>query len=98
MAQEHTRRSRLTALELSAIDLTITALQAAGRTIHEKGKDDNPRQQMAEAWADAHHPFVELTEHDREILSQIKALAGQLRSRTSLPDLVDARGKVAQNR
>jgi len=83
-------------VELAAIDLTITALQAAGRKIDDVAKDDNPRQQMAEAWADAHHPTVELTERDREIVAQIKVLAGKLSSRTSLPELLKARGKIVQ--
>ncbi len=96
MGREQGIRGRLTHRELSAIDLTITALQSSGHTIADAAKDDNPREQMAEAMADAHHPAVELTEHDREILARIKDLAGQLSSRTSLPDLLAARGKLVQ--
>jgi hypothetical protein len=88
--------TRLGPLELAAIDLTITALQAAGHTIDETIKDDNPREQLAEGWADAHHPFVELTERDREIIAQIKQLAGQLSSRTSLPELLNARSRIVR--
>lgn len=96
MRSEQEKKSRLMPVELAAIDLTITALQAAGRKIDDVAKDDNPRQQMAEAWADAHHPTVELTERDREIIAQIKVLAGKLSSRTSLPELLKARGKIVQ--
>jgi hypothetical protein len=96
MQDEKGKKSRLTHVELAAIDLTITALQAAGHKIDEVTKDDNPREQMAAAWADAHHPFTELTERDREIIAQIKVLAGRLSSRTSLPELLNARGKIVQ--
>jgi len=82
--------------ELAAIDHTITALQIAGHRVGGASKDDNPRQQMAEAMFDLHHPFVELGERDREIVSQMKKLAGQLSSRTSLTELLEARGKLLQ--
>jgi hypothetical protein len=75
--QDHDASGRLTALELAAIDLTITALQAAGHSINDVTKDDDPRQQQAAAVMDAHHPLVELTERDREIIRQIKELSGQ---------------------
>ncbi|NDZ92767.1 hypothetical protein G3I13_20210 [Streptomyces sp. SID6673] len=87
--------SELTAIELAAIDLSITALQKAGHTLGGPTESSsNPHEMMAEAVADAHHPFVELTERDREIIAQIKDLAGQLSSRTSLADLVEARARV----
>ena len=74
----------LTATELAAIDLTITALQTSGHSIDKSVVDDNPRQQMAEAMADHFfHGSSPLNEHDREIVSQIKQLASQLQSRTS---------------
>jgi hypothetical protein len=98
MPGAHEKKSRLAHVELAAIDLTITALQAAGHKIGDVSKDDNPREQMAEAWADAHHPFTELSERDREILAQIKVLAGQLSSRTSLQELLNTRGKIVQGR
>lgn len=92
----------LTAVELAAIDLTISALQASGQSIDKVATDDNPRQQMAEAMADhfaaMHSGIVKLNEHDREILAQIKQLAGQLRSRTSLRQLVNLRGSVLQGK
>jgi hypothetical protein len=87
----------LSHLELATIDLTITALQIAGHNIDDRAKDDNPRQQMAEGWADAHHPLIELTERDREIIKQIKLLAGQLSGRTTLPELLTARGEILRN-
>jgi hypothetical protein len=90
------KKSRLTHVELAAIDLTITALEAAGHKITDVAKDDNPREQMAEAWADAHHPNIDLTARDREIIGQIKVLAGKLSSRTSLPELLKVRGKIVQ--
>jgi hypothetical protein len=96
MKDKEQKKSRLTHLELAAIDLTITALQAAGHTIDDASRDDNPREQQAQAVADAHHPFIELTERDREIIAQIKVLASQLSSRTSLPELLKARGKLVK--
>jgi hypothetical protein len=87
---------KLTALELVSIDFAITALQAAGHSINDVAKDDNPRQQQAEAWMDAHHPLAELTDRDREIIQQIKDLAGQLSSRVSLRGLLDARAKIVR--
>ena len=98
MQSDDRQQSRLGYLELAAIDLTITALEAAGHTIDDISKDDNPREQWAQGWADAHHPVIELSERDREIIQQIKALAGQLSSRTSLPELLSARGKIIQGR
>jgi hypothetical protein len=85
---------RLTAVELASIDFAITVLQAAGHSINDVAKDDNPRQQQAEAWMDAHHPLAELTDRDREIIRQIKDLAGQLSPRISLPGLLEAREKI----
>ena len=96
MQKSEAKGRRLGPLELAAIDHTITALQIAGHHVGGASKDDNPRQQMAEAWADAHHINVVLTDHDREIISQIKKLAGQLSSRTSLTELIEARGKILQ--
>ena len=86
----------LSHVELAAIDLTITALQAHGHTIDDVARNDNPREMMAEGWADAHHPLIELNERDLAIIAQIKELAGQLSSRTSLRDLTVARGKLVQ--
>jgi hypothetical protein len=85
---------KLTAVELAAIDLTITVLQAAGHSINELSKDDNPREAMQDAVIMAHQGIVELTERDREIISQIKDLAGQLSSRVTLSGLLEARAKV----
>ena len=96
MQKEDAKGRRLGHAELAAIDHTITALQIAGHKVGGASKDDNPRQQMAEAWLDAHHPTVELSERDREIISQIKKLAGQLSSRTSLTELLEARAKIVR--
>jgi hypothetical protein len=96
MKDEYQKESGLTHLELAAIDLTITALQAAGHTIHDVARDDNPREQWAQAVADAHAGFIEVTERDREIIAQIKTLASQLSARTSLTELLEARGKLVQ--
>ncbi len=89
---------RLTALELAAIDLTITALQAAGHSINGVTKDDNPREQYAEAFAALHGGLVELTGRDREIIGQMKELAGQLSSRVTLPGLLEARARIVRGR
>ena len=97
MPQKPKKKTQLTHLELSAVDLTITALQAAGHTI-DGAKDDNPREQWAQGWADAHHPLIELTRRDREIISEIKKLASQLSSRTSLGQLLKLRGEALKNR
>lgn len=98
MADEKRRTGSLTFVELAGIDLTITALQAAGQTINDSATTDNPREQMAEAMADLHHPFIELPERDREIVAQIKKLASQLSSRTSLAQLLNVRGKIVQGK
>jgi hypothetical protein len=96
MAASRSKKGGLSHVELAAIDLTITSLQAAGHKITDVAKDDNPREQMAQAVADAHHPFVELTERDREIVKQIKTLASKLSPRTSLPKLLETRGKIVR--
>ena len=93
----NTRSARLSHLELAAVDLSITALQAAGHTIGETETSSNPHEMMAEAVLAAHQPFIELGERDREIIEQIKDLAGQLSVQTSLADLVKARGEVIQS-
>lgn len=96
MKRDIPEHSQLGHKELAAIDLSITMLQTAGFSITDVTRDDNPRQQMAEAMVDVHHPFTDLNEHDREIINQIKVLAGQLSIRTSLPELLEARGKIVQ--
>jgi hypothetical protein len=96
MQGEDRNQSGLGFLELQAIDLTITALQRAGHTIDEISASGNPHEIMAEAVADAHHPFVELNDRDREIIAQIKDLAGQLSVRASLPELLAARARLVQ--
>ena len=98
MQRDDRSQSQLGYLELAAIDLTITALQRAGHTIDEVSASGNPHEIMAEAVADAHHPFVELNDRDREIIAEIKDLASQLSIRTSLPELLAARGKLVQGR
>ena len=85
-------------VELAAIDLTITAMQASGLRVGDLTKDDNPRQHWADAWADAHHPFVQLNERDREIIQQIKRLAGQLESRVTLQKLIEGRAQIIQSK
>ncbi|NNB96811.1 hypothetical protein HI113_23200 [Corallococcus exiguus] len=94
MSTNSNKPSKLTHTELAAIDLTITNLQTAGHRIDDINKDDDPRHQMCLAVADAHHPLIQLTERDKEIIAQIKTLASQLSSRTSLPELLEAKGKV----
>lgn len=89
------KKSRLKAVELAAIDLVITALQAGHRRIDFVSKDDNPREQMAEALAQI-HGGVEPTERDQEIIGKIKDLASHLSSRTSLSELLDARAKIVR--
>ncbi|MBV1855728.1 hypothetical protein [Catellatospora tritici] len=88
------KNGRLWPSELAALDLTITGMQSVGTRVGDVHKDDDPRMQMATAVADAHHPFVDLTENDREIIQQIKELAGRLESRTTLSALVEARGQI----
>ncbi len=96
MQNEREKKSRLAYLELAAIDLTITAMERAGKKVGDVSKDDNPREQQAEAVAAMHQPFVELSERDREIVAKIRDLASQLSSRTSLQELLIARGKIVQ--
>jgi hypothetical protein len=86
--------SRLRYLELAAIDLSITALELGGYASDDRSTSGNPHEIMAQAVADLHHPQVELNERDQEIIAQIKELAGQLSVRTSLPELLEARGKI----
>jgi hypothetical protein len=92
MEPQH-EKGRLDYVELAAIDLTIAALQASGQTI-EVESSGNPREIWAQAMGEAHGHLFELSERDREILGQIKTLVSQLESRTSLSDLVNARGKI----
>ena len=96
MTDDRTKKARLSHLELAAIDFSITVLQASGHTLGDRAKSDNPREQAADGWVDVHHPLVELNEHDREIIRQIKSLASQLQSRISLAQLIEARGKLLQ--
>jgi hypothetical protein len=93
--ESHGGRGRLAAVELAAIDLTITAVQAAGNTGN-AGKDDNPREQMGEALGEMHGHFVNLTDNDKQIIGQIKTLAAKLSSRLSLQQLEKARGEVVR--
>jgi len=98
MKDNEKSQGRLRFLELAAIDLSITALEAAGYSSDPSSSSTsgNPHEIMADAMADLHHPFVELNERDQEIIGQIKELASQLSVRTSLPELLEARGKIIQ--
>jgi hypothetical protein len=96
MPNEQAKKSKLAYLELAAIDLTITAMERAGKKVGDVSTDDNPREQWAEAFGDAHHPFIELSERDREIVGKIRVLASQLSSHTSLQELLIARSKIVQ--
>jgi len=96
MQGDKPRKSRLEHVELAAIDLTITALEAAGHTIHDAESSGNPHEIMAEAQMAAHKPYTDLSDHDREIIDQIKDLASQLSIRTSLPELLEARARIVQ--
>jgi hypothetical protein len=98
MSEGHGHAQRLTPLELASLDLTITAMQASGAVLGDQSRDDNPREQMAEALAELHMHGFPLSEHDRERVAEIRRLASQLESRTTLENLIQVRGSALQER
>lgn len=93
----------LTTVELAAIDLAITAKQAAGFKLGRiaEDDDDDPQAQQAEGRAEAFHAAweerhggLEARLDDKVVLRQIVDLSAQLSERASLATLVALRGEV----
>jgi hypothetical protein len=84
----------LTASQLARIDLMITLAQEKGFEVDQVFKTHTDE---TAGLMDAHHPLFDLSEHDREIITQIRELASQLEQSTSLSDLLALRGQAVKS-
>ena len=92
------RESRLGPAELAQLDALITAAQARGA-----GPDDvlNKTEEQAQAQFDLHeamweerHGGIEVSPRDRELLAQMRELAGQLDVAPTLGQLIALRAEA----
>lgn len=51
-------------------------------------------EEQAAATPDIHHPLFDLSDHDRELLVQIRELASQLDHTASIDELIEMRGRI----
>jgi hypothetical protein len=95
-------RSYLTPVELASLDLMITAAQVKGVRLDDVLSDDDEEQAQAQAdrvmamW-DARHGGIEFSDHDREVLTQIRELAATLETKVTLGQLVELRAEAMRN-
>lgn len=81
--------------QLASIDALVTEAQSRGLGVEDRFKTSITEAQ-AEATPDAHHPLFDLSQHDQEILAQIRTLAAELEHETSVAELVELRAKLVQ--
>jgi uncharacterized cupin superfamily protein len=94
-------RNALGPVELAHLDALITAAQARGL-----GPDDRvtKTQDQADAQMDIHeamwearHGGLELSEQDREVVAQIRQLAGRLEIAPTLGQLIELRAEAVRS-
>lgn len=92
------RDASLSAVELASLDLFITVAQSRGL-----GMDDrlDNTQEQAEAQADrveamweARHGGLTFSDHDREVLGQIRELASTIENSPTLGQLIELRAEA----
>lgn len=81
--------------QLAQIDSLITKAQSRGLGISDVFKTHITEEQAA-ATPDIHHPLFDLSDHDRELIVQIRELASQLDHTASIGELVELRGQIVQ--
>ncbi|MEU8525826.1 hypothetical protein AB0C77_09540 [Streptomyces sp. NPDC048629] len=79
--------------QLARIDALVVQAQSRGYTLSDRFKIHITEEQAA-ATPDAHHPLFDLSEHDRNILTRIIELTGELEHTTSIGELVQMRAKL----
>jgi hypothetical protein len=88
----------LTLAELLSLDALISVAQQRGRSFDDRldNTEEIAEAQMAmhEAMWEARHGGLEVSQRDREILSQIRDLAMQLEMAPSLGQLIEIRGEA----
>ncbi|MET0842936.1 MAG: hypothetical protein ABWY23_03755 [Mycetocola sp.] len=93
-------RSSLTPKELASLDLMITAAQQRGVGLDSIASDDDEAEahaDRAEAMWEARHGGIEFSDRDREVLAQIRDLAGSLETRVTLGQLIELRAEAVRN-
>jgi hypothetical protein len=93
-------RSSLTPRELASLDLMITAAQQRGVAMDDIASDDDEAEAQAdrvEGMWEARHGGLEFSDHDREVLSQIRELASSLETRATLGQLIELRAEAVRN-
>jgi hypothetical protein len=81
--------------QLAQIDSLITKAQSRGLGISDVFKTHITEEQAA-ATPDIHHPLFDLSDHDRELIGQIRELASQLDHTASIGELIEIRGRIVQ--
>ncbi len=92
--------SSLTPRELASLDLMITAAQQRGVGLNDIASDDDEAEAHAdrvEAMWEARHGGIEFSEHDREVLRQIRDLASTLESQVTLGQLIELRAEAVRD-
>lgn len=93
-------RSSLTPRELASLDLMITAAQQRGVALDGIASDDDEAEahaDKAEAMWEARHGGIEFSDHDREVLAQIRDLARSLETQVTLGQLIELRAEAVRN-
>jgi len=90
----------LTVAELASLDALITVAQLRGRQFTDRldHTEEQAEAQAAvhEAMWETRHGGLDLSEHDREIITKIQQLASQLEIAPTLGQLLELRGDMAR--
>lgn len=90
------RSASLGLRQLSAIDALLTKAQQSGTQFEERFRTSITEAQAA-ATPDAHHPLLEVSLHDQEILTKIAELSGELEHELSVAELLQVRAAIVQD-
>ena len=93
-------RNALGPSELAHLDAMITAAQARGFGMDDRLRNTeclaDAQENMHEAMHEARQGGLELSERDREILGQVRELAGQLDIAPTLGQLIELRAEAVR--
>ncbi len=90
---------RLTHAELASLDALITVAQSKGRTFDDRLEDDECVAEAQMAMVETRmegRGGIEFSEHNRQILGQIRELASQLQGAPTLGQLMEMRSQAVQ--
>lgn len=91
-------KSGLSHVELLALDLLIAVAQERGRSLTDRvsnaEEQAEAQAEAAEARWEARHGGMLISEHDKEIVAQMKDLARKMESAPTLNQLIEMRGEA----